>query len=53
MLFNKSFLPSLTHLSLWSLSLFSSLGIVKSLPTLAAEKDVNTDQRTIIGTNPV
>ncbi|MDJ0845878.1 hypothetical protein [Crocosphaera sp.] len=39
MLFNKSFLPSLTYLSLLSLSLLSGLGILNSPPTLAVEKD--------------
>ncbi|MGB5595915.1 MAG: hypothetical protein WBM62_18035 [Crocosphaera sp.] len=52
MLFNKSFLPSPTHLSLLSLSLISSLGIINSLPTLAAEKDVNTDKEQLLAQTP-
>ncbi len=52
MLFNQSFLPSLTHLFLLSLSLLSSLGIVNSLPTLAAEKDVNTNKKQLLRQTP-
>ena len=40
MLLNKSFLPSLTYLSLFSFSLVSGLGILHGLPTLAAEKNL-------------
>ncbi len=40
MLLNKSFLPSLTYLSLFSFSLVSGLGILQGLPTLAAAKNL-------------
>ncbi|ACB49556.1 hypothetical protein cce_0205 [Crocosphaera subtropica ATCC 51142] len=44
MLFNKSFLPLVTPLSLLSLSLISSLGILHSRPTLATEKGIERNQ---------
>ena len=44
MLFNQSFLPSLTYLCLWSFSLISGLGIVNSQATLAVEKDRDNHQ---------
>ncbi len=44
MLFNTSFLPSLTYLSLLSFSLVSGFGIANSLTTLAAEKNMLTNQ---------
>lgn len=41
MLFNKSFLPSLTYCSLLSFSLIFGFTISNNLPTLAAEKEID------------
>ncbi|MDJ0507918.1 MAG: hypothetical protein QNJ64_01490 [Crocosphaera sp.] len=48
MLFNKSFLPSLTRFYLISLSLVSSLTIVNAVPALGTEKDVLSHQRQLL-----
>lgn len=44
MLFNKSFLLSLTRFSLISFGLISTLGTINSLPALGTEKDISTRQ---------
>ncbi|MDJ0601611.1 MAG: hypothetical protein QNJ37_22540 [Crocosphaera sp.] len=48
MLFNKSFLPSLTYLSLLSFSVISGLGLLNSWPTFALEKTIDKDQGELI-----
>ena len=48
MLFNKSFLPSLTRFSLISLSLMSSLTIINGLPALGTEEDVPSHQTLLL-----
>ncbi|MGK7939241.1 MAG: hypothetical protein AB4062_03620 [Crocosphaera sp.] len=48
MLFNKSFLPSLTRLALISLSLISSVTIVNGLSALGTEEDVPSHQTLLL-----
>ncbi|MEA5533548.1 hypothetical protein [Crocosphaera sp. XPORK-15E] len=47
MLFRKSFLPSLTHLSFLSISLILGLGTLNSLPAVAAQKEVSNPQNRV------
>ncbi len=48
MLFNKSFLPSLTYFSLLSFSLISSFGLLNNLPAFAVEKDIDGEQKELL-----